>query len=55
MESVRQSAQLYRILPADSTYDANSFNMNRRPLGDREQGRFEPTDPSSRQDPPSVT
>lgn len=52
MESVRQSTQLYWILPADSTYDANSFNMNRRPLGDREQDRFEPTDPSSRQDPP---
>jgi hypothetical protein len=43
-EAVDKGTRLYRILRADATWDANSFNMNPLPLGDRWQGRFEPTD-----------
>jgi hypothetical protein len=44
-EPVRIGTRLYRILRADATWDANSFNMSPLPLGDPYQGRFEPTDP----------
>lgn len=35
---------LYRIRQATTQYSANSFNPNPKPPGDRNQGRFEPTD-----------
>lgn len=44
-EPVRTGTRLYRILRADATWDANSFNMSPLPLRDPFQGRFEPTDP----------
>lgn len=44
VEIVPKGTDLYRIMAADATYAANSFNMKPRPLGHPEQGRFEPTD-----------
>ncbi|MGO9153411.1 RES domain-containing protein [Mycobacterium sp.] len=44
-EPVSAGTLLYRIMRADATWDANSFNMKTRPCPDPDQGRFEPTDP----------
>lgn len=44
VEVIATGTRLYRIYPADATYDANSFNPSPRPLGDTRQGRFEPVD-----------
>jgi RES domain len=44
-EPVSAGTLLYRIMRADATWAANSFNMNPLPLHDPDQGRFEPTDP----------
>jgi RES domain len=46
LQTITAGTDLYRILPADATYAANSFNPNPRPLDHPEQGRFEPTDPA---------
>jgi hypothetical protein len=43
-ESVPADTILYRIVRADATWDANSFNAHPKPLGDKTQGRFEPID-----------
>jgi hypothetical protein len=43
-EIIPAGTRLFRILAADASYAANSFNMNPRPLHDPFQGRFEPTD-----------
>ena len=43
-EPVAAGTLLYRIMRADATWDANSFNMDPLPLRDPDQGRFEPTD-----------
>jgi hypothetical protein len=43
-EPVSAGTLLYRIMRADATWDANSFNVNPLPLRDPDQGRFEPTD-----------
>lgn len=45
VEAVRKDTVLYRIMAADASYAANSFNMSPRPLGHPKQGRFEPADP----------
>ncbi|ORV47337.1 hypothetical protein AWC02_09495 [Mycolicibacter engbaekii] len=45
VETVRKGTELYRIMAADASYAANSFNMKPRPLGHPKQGRFEPADP----------
>lgn len=45
-ELVPAGTLLYRIMRADASWSANSFNMNPLPLGDPGQGRFEPTDPA---------
>jgi hypothetical protein len=44
-EIIPAGTRLFRILAADASYAANSFNMSPRPLHDPFQGRFEPTDP----------
>ena len=46
LEPVPAGTTLYRIVRADAPYAANSFNPQARPLHDRYQGRFEPTDPA---------
>lgn len=45
VETVPKGAELYRIMAADASYAANSFNMSPRPLAHPKQGRFEPADP----------
>lgn len=45
VETVRKGTELYRIMAADASYAANSFNMSPRPLDHPKQGRFEPADP----------
>lgn len=45
VEIVPKGTVLYRIMAANASYPANSFNMNPRTLGDPKQGRFEPHDP----------
>ncbi|MFL0278534.1 hypothetical protein [Mycobacterium sp. SMC-19] len=46
LEPIPAGTGFYRILPADATYDSNSYNMKPRRLDDRKQGRFEPVEPS---------
>jgi RES domain len=46
LETIPAGTVLYRILAANATYAANSFNPNPRPVDDPGQGRFEPTDPA---------
>lgn len=44
VELIPAGTELYRIRRATIRYAANSFNPTPKPLGDRQQGRFEPTD-----------
>ena len=44
-EPIYANTTLVRIMRADATWDPNSFNPSPRPVGDPDQGRFEPTDP----------
>jgi hypothetical protein len=37
-EAVPAGTTLYRIMRADATWDANSFNAHPKPLGDKTQG-----------------
>ena len=45
IDTIPAGTPLYRILKANATYDSNSFNPTPLPLGDKDQGRFEPIHP----------
>jgi hypothetical protein len=44
LEKFHAGSRLYRIRQTTKSFVANSFNATPKPLGDRLQGRFEPTD-----------